>query len=71
VLSALGGIVGVLLSQAVMMIGNLLLPAAQFSLSTEAVLVACVVSLLVGVGFGLYPANRAAQMDPIQALRFE
>jgi putative ABC transport system permease protein len=32
---------------------------------------ALTVSLLVGVGFGLYPAYRASRLDPIQALRFE
>jgi putative ABC transport system permease protein len=41
----------------------------QVSLSAGAL--ALVVSLMVGVGFGVYPALRAARLDPIDAVRHE
>ena len=70
VLSVLGGVVGVALG-----VGLSAQAARVFGWSTvvrpEAVLVALGFSAAVGVTFGLYPALRAARLDPIAALRFE
>ena len=43
----------------------------EMNLTAGTVITAAVFSLLVGVVFGFYPARRASQLDPIQALRFE
>jgi putative ABC transport system permease protein len=32
---------------------------------------AILVSAVTGIGFGLYPANKASRMDPVEALRYE
>src|SRR5262249_26276311 len=65
-----GGIVGVLLG-----IGGveLLRRLAHWSavVTPTAVLVSMGISCLTGIVFGIYPARRAASMDPIRALRHE
>lgn len=70
VLSALGGVIGVGLG---FIIGKVLATAMGLSISysTSVSLIAFLFSLFVGVVFGVFPANKAAKLDPIQALRYE
>ncbi|HLJ30004.1 MAG TPA: ABC transporter permease [Candidatus Angelobacter sp.] len=70
VLSAIGGGVGVLLAVVIApAIGRI----ASFptAVPVYAIIIALGVSTLVGVFFGVYPARKAARLDPIEALRFE
>ena len=70
IISFVGGLIGLLLGLSLGTLGSALLGAApSFSLPT--VLLAVVFSMAIGVFFGYYPANRAAQLDPIDALRYE
>ena len=70
VLSAFGGLVGLLLAfVACYSLANLL--ALPFLFSPGINLLAFVFSAAIGVIFGYVPARRAAQLDPIEALRHE
>lgn len=69
VLSLFGCIIGILFSGLAMEIINRF-GDVSYGLSPSVVTVAVVFSTVIGVLFGLYPANRAASMKPIDALRY-
>ena len=71
VLSGIGGLVGVVLGTAAAQVITPMLGGTQALVTGESVLLAVSVSLAIGVFFGLYPANRAARLNPIDALRYE
>jgi putative ABC transport system permease protein len=68
VLSSTGGLLGVLLGIAIPLLVTLLADI-ETAVSWWSILVAFTISIAVGVVFGIYPARRAALMDPIEALR--
>lgn len=71
VLSVIGGVVGILVGYAVAQVIAPLLGADRALVTAESVALALVVSIGVGLFFGIYPANRAARLNPIEALRYE
>ncbi|MDP1845617.1 MAG: ABC transporter permease [Candidatus Moranbacteria bacterium] len=70
VLTFLGGAIGVLLGWAASLAVNKFV-SLNTRISLSAVLLAFGVSAVVGIVFGFYPARRAANLNPIEALRYE
>ena len=71
VLSIIGGAAGVGLGIGGAQVITPLLGGSQALVTPESVVLALAVSLGIGIFFGLYPASRAAQLSPIDALRYE
>ena len=69
-LSALGGALGVLLGFGIAMLVGKVSPLATTT-PIWAVMVGLAVSASIGLFFGIYPAWKAAKLDPIEALRYE
>jgi putative ABC transport system permease protein len=70
VLSVLGGVIGILLGSSV----AVLLPVLAgwtTVLPWNAIVLSFAVSAAIGMFFGIYPARKASQLDPIVALRYE
>ncbi len=70
-LSILGGAIGVFVGYAVPALIKQVFDALPAETPFWSVLVGLLVSLTVGIFFGLYPAVKASRLDPIEALRYE
>jgi putative ABC transport system permease protein len=70
-LCVVGGIVGILAGALFTMVLHYAVSFLHAALSPMWVTIAFVVSCLIGLIFGIYPAWKAASMDPIEALRYE
>lgn len=70
-LAVLGGSLGTFFAFALSAMMSSAVPELNIIIQPSSVILATAVSIMIGVFFGAFPANRAAQMNPIDALRFE
>jgi putative ABC transport system permease protein len=71
VLTGAGGVIGVLLGGGISLLIHLLVPSLPSSVPLWSIILAVAVSMSVGLFFGMYPAIKAARLDPVEALRYE
>ncbi len=74
-LSLMGGVLGIALGYGLSAVGTVFLRGfaenARAVVQVDSIVLATLTSIVVGVFFGLYPAVRASQLNPIDALRYE
>ncbi|HIF91813.1 MAG: ABC transporter permease [Myxococcales bacterium] len=68
-LSMLGGLLGLAAGTGLVLLGNQLYPAVDAATPIWAIVAVMILSLGTGVGFGVLPAWRAANLDPVAALQ--
>ena len=70
IICAIGGIIGILLGLGIGIIGS---KAMGFptTVSPVVIIISFTFSMFIGIFFGYYPAKKAADLDPIEALRYE
>ncbi|HVF49090.1 MAG TPA: ABC transporter permease [Pyrinomonadaceae bacterium] len=70
-LTLLGGALGVIIAIGISQLVMLLVPSLPASVPLWAVASGLIVSVTVGLVFGVWPARKASRLDPIEALRYE
>lgn len=70
IICLIGGVFGILLGGGLGVLAGVLLKA-NAAPSPSGIVVAVGFSMAIGIFFGFYPANKAAKLDPIEALRYE
>ena len=66
----IGGVIGIILGAIMGYIGSSLISEPSYP-TLGYIVLAVSFSMAIGVFFGYYPANKAAKLDPIEALRYE
>ncbi len=73
IMTSLGGITGAILGVAGAFVGGIIAQSQGLSwplvVSWPAIVAAFLVTLAIGISFGMYPARKAAQMSPVEAIR--
>jgi len=71
VLTGLGGLIGMSIGWTVSFAVRMVYPALPTAVPWWAAVLGVVVSVAIGLFFGIWPANKAARLDPVVALRYE
>jgi putative ABC transport system permease protein len=71
VLTALGGLIGLTLGWMISRVAGLVFPTLPTAVPLWAAVSGVLTSVGVGLFFGIWPAGRAARLDPVEALRYE
>ncbi len=70
-ISLLGGVVGIAVGLAIPLSARFFVEGLEIPISKASIVIAFAVSALVGIIFGIVPANRASRLNPVEALRYE
>jgi putative ABC transport system permease protein len=70
-LTGAGGVLGIVIAVLLTMLIGALVPSLPSKVPAWALITGFTVSVIIGVFFGVWPATKAARLDPVEALRYE